>query len=146
MCCSRLSIASRTLILENAPSLRDFKLRAQELEACENRANGRTGDQRNNLASGKPSADGANFAQSQKSARNNHASNELSSTVAPYASVTCCQCHQPGHKRDSCPQLASSNPKRSPDNHRNAPNDRNMVATSRDDVVITTRSEKLALL
>ena len=88
----RCTNSRRTLILENPPSLRDLKLRAQELEACENRVNGRTGDPRNNLASGKPSdKNSANSAQWQKSARNNHASAERNSGVASSANVECFQ-------------------------------------------------------
>ena len=137
------SNSRRTLILENPPSLRDLKLRAQELEACENRVSGRTGDLRNNLASIKPNEkNNVSSNQFAKSVRNNNAPTERNSGVTS-AYVECFNCHQPGHKRNSCPQLASMKPKHSSDgqNNNNTPNDRNNVAMLRNDASSTMRRD-----
>jgi hypothetical protein len=136
----------RVLILDNPKSLRELKLRAQELEACENRVNGRTGELRNNLAASKP-ADNNGGNRGRKSARNNHASAENNSNNDSLSNVRCYQCNQLGHKRDNCPQLATTEPNSTnssdtkDSSQSSSSRNNNNVATSRNDGASSSRRD-----
>jgi hypothetical protein len=111
----RCANSKRMLILETASlkTLRDIKLRAQEMEACENRVAGRTNEPKNNLVSTKSDGKNAAFknARNENKGRNNHASANANagSKSENLSRVRCYNCGELGHKRDACPQPANNN-------------------------------------